>query len=170
MTEKTYTMYFHNDYRCNYYYQFKQTEPELPVESDDSDEEYGECEEHDYGSFKIDSLSKDVKDYRVYLLTHDSSTYELKLVPLTSTDTIKESESILDQIHSKINGCGKFITTGYTTSYKETGSYSDPVEITNQDIIDNFNEEDAEYISPTVALVIDEDNDIIDYMSISPAA
>lgn len=87
---------------------------------------------------------------------------------ITSTDDMSDITNITHQIHSKINGHGIFKVTGMTSGYRQTGSYGDPVKITNTDV-DNF-AYDSETHYPASVIVIDNDYNILDdyILSISP--
>ena len=118
-------------------------------------------------NIKLPNNDKKFHIFYIYVLEDD---IDATCTHITSTDDQSDITNITHQIHSKINGHGVFKVTGMTPGYRQTGSYGDPVKITNIDV-DNFTC-DTENHYPASVIVIDNDYNILDdyILSINPSS
>lgn len=143
----TYVLNFYEDYRANFSYKFRTTD-----EPEDFD--------YDIGEFTVQPARPG--RYNIYIVGFDDNTYTICCDYVTDTE---EGKAILLQILAHIQETGPFQSTGWTVSYKQKGSYADPVPVTDlavQALDTNPN------LKPCVAISVDEDGAIVDYISITP--
>jgi hypothetical protein len=146
-----YELYFHEDYRGNSHYEFK-----VEREDDEDEVDWLPC-----GCFSIPAIqSDDENDVRIFLIEMGDEE--------TCTFVTSDVENGLLQLHSHINECGPFLSTGMTPGYRETGDYRAPVKVTDQRILRINKTKD--FAKPTVAVEVDTEGQIIDWMSINPLA
>lgn len=149
-----YDMFFTEDYRGNSNIWFE------PAQERD------ECTEDDrlYGTITV--IPADANSYYIYMVYLGNNTYKLMSNLVLKSD---QKTDLLLQIHSHINGCTPFQFTGFTSSYKQTGSYGDPIQVTNKDIL-KMNPDQYTDSMPCAAIIVDDKGDITDVLSISPLA
>jgi hypothetical protein len=142
---------FSEDYRGNSYYDF--------WEDGQTDIEYDYYEE-----FHIPESKE--RGYRVFLVTPSVCVPDFDRILVASCDCEHEGKEIMLEIHSHLNECGPFETTGMTSSYKETGAYGDKRNVTNAGVLALDITKD--YDKPTFAVVVDKTGRIHDWLSITP--
>ncbi len=107
-------------------------------------------EENYRGSFDVPS--GEVDHLRFFLLYETDVELELSFI-LSEPQSMLTKNTILLQIHSFINHCGPFKTTGYTSSYKETGKYPKGIQVIHKDILHFKIPEDIS--KPAIAIQVD---------------
>ncbi len=149
-----YELQFWEDYRSHSSHNF----------IDKAEDKYDEYDDTSYGEFEIEELPlSNIRRY--YLIFPDNPNLECVFVTETK-DT--NNHTILLQIHSYLNKCGPFKVTGMTSSYKDEGSYTEPIEVVDVSI-KNF-ETPQNMIKPTIAIEVDCKGNILDSISILPYA
>lgn len=155
---ETHRFQFMQDYRSGPGYAFQKIGGDTGDAGDD-------VEDGTWDTFTV--IPAPVGKFRVYLLWFDEGTYDFPCDHIVDTDTTEEAGDIMQQIHSHINECGPFRVTGYNSAYKEEGDYGDPIPVLSDAVLSLRTDG---YSSPTVALVVDENNDIVSHLSICPCA
>jgi hypothetical protein len=158
-----YQMHFYEDYRANSRIWFLRGDK---IADDNEDEEEAEAP---CGSIFVEPA--DTGGYSIYMAYFSNLDY------LTAADLVLKSGSsggerasdLLLQIHSHINECGPFEGTGFTSSWKETGSYGDAIPVTNQFIM-ALDVDKYECSKPCAAIVVDDKGNIVNVLSICPHA
>ncbi len=150
-----YELCFWEDYRSHHSHSFNEIKEDGNDESSEGD-----------GEFEIEAIS-DTSKSRYFLVYREYGKDELQCVLITQYSK-EEANNILLQLHSHINGCGPFEVTGMTSSYKDTGNFSEKIPITHSDI-SNF-EVPPDMFKPSVVVEVDANGHILNSLSILPFA
>jgi hypothetical protein len=150
--DRVYDFYFWEDYRGHSGFHFVEEElKSTKVENSNLGDHIG--------IFSIPIESENVR--RLYLFEYEEGKNEIKVILVG-----RNIENGLHQLHSHINKCGLFVKTGEW--FKNEGYYDKPILVTNANILqldDNYY-----YEKPTVALEVDQDANILDFIGINPFA
>lgn len=121
-----------------------------------------------YGITQI-QLNKE-KKYNVYLII-GTDDIDLDSLHLLGYDDLESAENILEHLYSDINNMRPFVVTGMTCAYKEEGYYPepfDPIIINDHPLISKEIKQKIDEYNFCVAVIIDYDNDICNYILIQP--
>ena len=133
------------------------------VDSDDDiSDSSEELEENEFVPMYLDVPNK--HKYVVYILSGEYCMEGISF-KILETDDEKEAKETLKYLYSEINGHQQFVTTGYTSSYKEEGHYPDALPSKNL-----VTEKMRKYIDRqdyTMGMVVDKDR-IVSYVQILP--
>ena len=120
-----------------------------------------------YDIITINDIPNNV--YAIYLICGVGYYEKTNIVHVINQET--DSDKILNHLYSDINGHQPFLTTGYTSSYKETGYYPEALPkyfINDQPLINEKIQRVLDDIHNYIAAVMIKDQKLIDYIQISP--
>lgn len=152
-----YYLCFNESYRGDFQYEFVKY---VAGQDDEDDEDDDKTPDHVWMTFDTEPSSA---PFRVCIIQNQDD-FEVPCELVDTAQTMEEAHSLMLQILAHVQDTGPFVSTGYTSSYKETGGYSDPVPVTNPKVIAfSYTEEKC-----TVAVVLNEHGDILSHLSIIP--
>ena len=171
----------HNDYRSGtdvsvfdidgmkeyYYSNESEDDSNNEIISDERFNERLDMDEDLYDIITINDIPNDT--YAVYLICGEGYYEKTNIVHILNQET--DSDEILNHLYSDINGYQSFVSTGYTSSYKETGYYPEALPkyfINDQPLINEEIQRTLDDIHNYIAAVMIKDQKLIDYIQISP--
>lgn len=132
-------------------------------DSDDSNDNNYDSDNDDYYAEVELKLPK--KNYCTYILQDEIGSVAILLKKEFNIEA--NAKKFMLQTYSLVNDMTPFVVTGSTSSYKDTGSYGEPIEITYTKI-KNFDTDKIGSSSYVHGVIIDSDGSVIDTLSITP--
>jgi hypothetical protein len=120
-----------------------------------------------YDILTISDIPNDT--YAVYLICGEGYYGKTNIIHIINQET--NSDEILNHLYSDINRHQPFVSTGYTSSYKETGYYPDALPkyfINDQPLINEEIQRALDDIHNYIVAVIIKDQKLVNYIQISP--
>jgi hypothetical protein len=170
----------HDDYRSgtdvsvfdidglkDYYFSDESDESNDDLTTDERFKERLDMDEDLYDVITINDIPNDT--YAVYLICGEGYYEKTNITHIINQET--DSDEILNHLYSDINGHQSFVSTGYTSSYKETGYYPDALPkyfINDEPLINEEIQRALDDIHNYIVAVIIKDQKLINYIQISP--
>lgn len=111
--------------------------------------------------------------YRVYFFNSANGQSHALCV----RSSLEDAKLLCLEVHSYLNKCGPFLTTGFTCSYKETGNYQDPIPLRPESEAimmtlpsDDCSDRDQWIEKPAFCYIVDHNGEVIHLLSIRPLA
>ena len=150
-------VHFWETYRADFGYAFTDTPPENDWEDDT------------YKGKGFVTLPHKRRGFTVGILHASNKFMRFGSKFVSECCTVEECEKLFLQLHSHVNGHGPFVMTGYSGSYKETGSYSEPIKVTSS-AVRAVRSHKWRCEKPAVAIAVDTRGNVVKHMSLNPPA